>query len=471
MIRNITTFLIELILVIWGVFSDANILFIILMVLWVQLISYSIYKLESRVILLAFGISFFIFLLGREFLEQYRLFVPDHIFKPLTDKHVYICLNLSLISVWAAYALASRRIALKNKTSIKRHKTNRFNIGKVRHFSLVAFYITYPFAIIISIIITYFVARFGYSSYYIDFSEVLSGSPLLYLFSKLELVMESAFCIFLATFPPKKQFRRPGLCYIIYLALTLGSGQRSSFLLGLMLLFIFLVLMNGLHPSENWFKRKYIVYCAIAFPIVAVGASLFNAWRFHEDYSEISFWKSFGNFFYEQGVTSYIIKHAYELEKTIPPGTYTMEFLHSGVPAQLLGYEVYHGNTVDHAVHGGSFTHALGYTVMGKAYLAGRGTGSSYIAELYYDFGYIGVILGSMLYGWLFSKVNNIQIGGVFQRSIIFICIPKLLWALRASFTGFLSYLSAPTTIALLLFVFLNSEKSRNHKTSRSLNK
>lgn len=460
MVRLLLILLADVILVAWGISASADVIFIILMVVWVHYMAYSGYKLESRVLMFAFGISFFVFLLGREFLEQYQLYEPDDTFKASTNECVYLCMILSLLSIWAMYSYMLCRF--RPKHNIQRDlliADSSFNVNKVRHFSLIAFYATYPFSIIYNVVIAIFVARSGYHSYYIDFSSVLAGSSLLYLISKLELVMESAFYIFLASLPNKKQFKKPALFYVFYLVMSLGSGQRSTFLLGLMLLFIFFVFMNGLQPFDGWFKRKYIFYSVVAFPIVAVGASLFNAWRFDVAISEINFWRSFGNFFYEQGVTSYVIKRAYDLEASIPPNIYTLEFIHSGLLAQLFGFDVYHGNTVEHAVQGGSFTHALGYTVMDKAYLAGGGTGSSYIAELFYDFGYVGVILGSMLYGWIFSKINNVQNGSIFKRAVVFICITKLLWAIRASFTGFLSYMFAPTTIVLLLFVFLSSKK------------
>lgn len=442
--------------------ANADILFVTLVVVWINYMSYTVRNLGKRVLMFAFGISFFVFLIGREFLEQYHLYEADHVFSTATNEHTYLCMILSLLSIWLVYALTNSH---NTSITIKRNQQlsdRKFDINKVRHLSLITFYSTYPFAIIFNVAVAYFVAHYGYHSYYIDFSEVLSGSPVLYLISKLQLVMESAFCIFLATLPGKKIFKRPAIFYLFFLVLTLGSGQRSSFLLGLMLLFIFVVFMNGLQPSEGWFKRKYIAYGIIAFPIIAAGASIFNAIRFEKSISDISFWELFGNFFYEQGVTSYIIKRAYELEASIPPDIYTLEFMHSGLLAPLLGIDVYHGNTVAHAVHGGSFTHALGYTIMGDAYLAGGGTGSSFLAELYYDFRYAGVIIGSLLYGWIFTKFTNLKKTGVFKRAVILICITQMLWAIRASYTGFLSYMFAPTTIALLLFVFVLSEKKKS---------
>lgn len=106
-------------------------------------------------------------------------------------------------------------------------------------------------------------------------------------------------------------------------------------------------------------------------------------------------------------------------------------------------------------MYGGSFTHTLGYTVMNSAYLAGRGTGSSYIAELYQDFGYTGIILGNILYSFLLARITkNEDNDSLLKKSIKFMIITQLLWAPRGSFTYFISQNLTPTTIATLLLVF-----------------
>ena len=100
-------------------------------------------------------------------------------------------------------------------------------------------------------------------------------------------------------------------------------------------------------------------------------------------------------------------------------------------------------------------THTLGYTVMNSAYLAGRGTGSSYIAELYQDFGYTGIILGNILYSFLLARITkNEDNDSLLKKSIKFMIITQLLWAPRGSFTYFISQNLTPTTIATLLLVF-----------------
>ena len=42
-------------------------------------------------------------------------------------------------------------------------------------------------------------------------------------------------------------------------------------------------------------------------------------------------------------------------------------------------------------------------------YLSGRGVGTSYIAELYADFGVIGVIVGGLCFGIILKNISTID--------------------------------------------------------------
>ena len=49
--------------------------------------------------------------------------------------------------------------------------------------------------------------------------------------------MPVAWNIYLAARPDKKQIRRPLILYVCYLVISLGSGQRSTAMLGILFLF------------------------------------------------------------------------------------------------------------------------------------------------------------------------------------------------------------------------------------------
>ncbi|PHP52334.1 O-antigen polysaccharide polymerase Wzy [Actinomyces ruminis] len=156
---------------------------------------------------------------------------------------------------------------------------------------------------------------------------------------------------------------------------------------------------------------------------------------------------------YGQGVSSTVVRNAYTYADFIPKDWYTGEFLHSGLPARLLGSQVYHGNTVEHALHGGSFTHAFAYTLLGPQYLSGRGTGSSFIAELFYDYGYVGVLVGGAVYGAVCVWACTLVKGQPLRNGLRLVIVPTLLWAPRGSATGFLSTWLTPSVLVALLGV------------------
>lgn len=433
---------------------------------WVAMIFYCLNKLKERIALFCFGIVFFTFLMGRIGIEPFlnEQFVAD---SSEVSNHACLSMWLAITGVWFAVIFFSPSSQHRNKL-FKLSDKEKIRYGYVRRFSLISFYVVYPFAIIVNLSIGYFVLKYGYAAKFTDMRVLVENSPIFYTISKIELLLPTSFSIFIATLPSKKDFLRILKPYIIYLVLTLCTGGRGDFILGILLIVIGMVFMQKVEPKIVWINKRTVkVLLFLGVPLIAVGGTLMNIVRFGESVDSASITDSFLYFFYDQGVSYTTITNAYIYEDYIPKQDdfYTFEFLHSGLFARILGNEVYQGNNIEHATKGGSFTHALGYTIMGNAYLAGRGTGTSYVAELYYDFGYMGILLGSILYGYLFSLMNNLSKTGLFSRSLIFIVMTKLLWAPRGGYSMFLGFLFAPTTIILLIFVFSAAQISYVHYT------
>ena len=60
------------------VFSGADILFAIALLLWLNIIIYAFRDTGSRSMLLAFAVSFFTFLMGRELVQQFLSYKIDN---------------------------------------------------------------------------------------------------------------------------------------------------------------------------------------------------------------------------------------------------------------------------------------------------------------------------------------------------------------------------------------------------------
>ena len=438
-----------------------NFLYSSLVIVWAMMMFYCLNKITERIALFCFGIAFFTFLIGRDGMEP---FVTEEIevSSANINQHTYIALLLGIIGVWFSFYIFSFKDKQRKNTRTLNLK-DKIWYSYVRKYSIIAFCIVYPFAILVNLAIGYYVLKYGYAASFTDMRAIIENTPLYYTVSKIELLLPASFSIFIATLPSKEQFIKITKPYLIYLIITLGTGGRGDFILGLLLIIISMVFMQKVEPNIVWInKHKAKILLIIGIPVIAIGGSVMNIVRFGESAKDVSFADSFISFFYDQGVSVTTIKNAYKYEDNIPKQDdyYILEFLHTGILARILSYDVYQGNTIDHATKGGSFTHALGYTVMGDNYLYGRGTGSSYIAELYYDFGYIGIFLGSCLYGYIFSLLNNLNKTGLLSRSIIFIVLTKILWAPRGGYSLFLGFLLGPTTIMLIMFIFAAAQIS-----------
>ncbi|MBD5216052.1 MAG: O-antigen polysaccharide polymerase Wzy family protein [Bacteroidales bacterium] len=454
-----------------AIFQESNPLYIMCLLVWSNMMIYALRKIKDRILLFCFGIAFFVFLLGRDGMEQlfnHEVVTP---FSADIDNHSFFAILISLLGIWITYAIFKKSnddCGIPNHLSSK----NALFYFYIRKYSKISFFFVYPFAILINVVIAFYVIRFGYQSSFTDLKEMIDNSPTFYMLSKIELLLPTAFSLFMSSLPSKDEFKPVGKAYLIYLIITLACGARGDFVLGALLMIIFMVFMQRIQPEIVWVKKRQVRICIFCLPFIAIGATFYKNIRFGESVEDMSMFQGFSDFFYDQGVSNNVIKRAYQYEEDIPKqsGFYSFEFLYSGIPARLSGNKVYQGNTVDHATKGHSFTHAFGYTLMGTGYLAGRGPGSSYIAELYYDFGYIGVFLGSCFYGFIFTLINNFKTGGIFRRSLVFMAIPRMLWSPRSSFSGFISFLIAPTTIGLLLIVFTLAQLSyvrhrKNYKT------
>lgn len=456
------------IIILWSIYMEVPIMLLLNVLLVTLIVFYCIKSIYKRSSLLAFLFTFSLFILSREILEHYFNYPADDTFSNVINQHLYVSAFLSLFSVWVAYFFAEKSSGNRSFKATLRDE-NQSQLKTIKRLSLILFYSSIPFVIFTNIYVTIFVSTLGYYSYYTEFSSVLNGNPVLYAISKMGIVMDASFCFFVATFPTKKEFKRPGLFYLMVLLSSIGVGQRSALLLGVALLVFIFFTMQDARPKEQWVKKSYFLYGLLLLPIIALWGVYVNMRRFNTTIDEDVLRNSLSNFFYDQGVTGYVVKRAYQYENLIPKNqVYTLEFLHSGLPAIITGQKVYQGNTLAHATKGGSFTHSLGYAIMGQAYLNGGGTGSSYVAELYYDLGYFGIVLGSMLYGLLLSQFYTLYRRNVLTRAILLLIFTKLLWAPRASYTGFISYLLSPVTIAVLLGIYLIGYRKSAGQTSSS---
>lgn len=460
---KIVSLLASLILVFGGLGTGANPIFIIDMCLWICMMISAYSNIERNYLEFAFGLAFFTFLMGREFLEQYSLHSVEKDFPESINIHLSICLLISLISFWVAFSFFNKK---RNTNTSEKITGCTAYYKTVRKYAKLIFLLSMPFAFISTLVMSAIVFAVGYQNSYLAVSVLMENFPVLYVFDKIGIMMPTCFCIYSATLPDKRDFYKIGKIYLFYSFLTVFEGARGTFLINILVFGAIIAYFQCMRPNEKWFdKQRYARWAMIGVPLVMIASVAINIGRNGDDWRKVDLTEAITDFVYQQGVTGLNLKRAYEIESSIPEpvsGFYTLEFLHSGLPARLLGNKVYSGYNVEHALEGNSMKFALAYATMGTSFIEGQGTGSSFIIETFYDFGYIGIALGSILYAFLFSLLHRTSRDNLFGKSLALTVIGSILWATRAGFTDFLQHLLAPTILFVIAFIFILAHRKKN---------
>lgn len=421
--------------------------------------------LEENVFLIAFMISFFTFLLGSELfcllgIEENKYHFPDDI-----NNHTYLTIIISLLFLLLSY-ICTNVYLRKHYLNDSREEALPPRLLTVRKVSLLVFYFLLIFKVIVNLSEVLFARTFGYSSFYTDY--YFQGPS---FFIKLADMCTTSFFIFLGTLPTKKECRVPVLLYICANLIILFSGRRNDLITALLLVFVYYCVRNILYSyDEVWISRKSILLLILIAPLLLSVLYAISSLRFEREGNiAISYFKGISDFFYQQGFSINIIKWEKSLENSIPDRLYSLGQLYeffttrNFVSRLLFDFKSYSGQTVERAMEGHRLSYLLSYLVFPWSYSHGYGIGSSYIAEAYHDFGYIGVAVFNCIYGYLFARFNYIKYRGPVIMAISFLMMQKLLLAPRSYADAFIGSILDLSNIEILLFILLLARYVYNH--------
>lgn len=469
----IALLLVDILTVIFAILFTNSTLMILILVVWSNGFIYSLYNIEEKGVLFSFLLSFFFILIGREALEVFGLHTVEAVFPKETNELAERLVLLALISLLIGYVLARKVFFTKAVQKEKDYNTIRY--VSIRKASSILFYLTFAFNIFTVLDIVAFVTQHGYIMYYTSY---ISNVP--YIIKKLGDMCVICFWIFLATMPEKPKVNRMSIFYIFYLLSTLGTGKRFPFVAGLVTLFIYYLARNRINPGPfHWIRKKTMAILFVSAPFLVVILYIIGQVRMDNSMSEFRMSKVISDFLYGQGVSINVIKRAQMYESQLPQGKYyllgnTIETLSNNLLFRSLGATQYAGNTVEHAINGYSFQHALSYTTMGDYYLAGHGLGSCYLAEAFHDLGYFGVIIVNLIYGVVICKVFDFRRHGIWGTALILSMLNSFLLAPRGSADGFLTDIVDltfwGTVFSVWIFskVFIRKVKIRDAKSDGS---
>lgn len=452
-----------LIFFIISVISETNTLFFLVMFLFVMLMVFSLKNYKKNIVLIMFLICYFMFLLGSYFMYEFFGYSKGVVlFDRITLNHIYLSLLISLIGISVGYYTSSVNIkGIRIKSKIN-------NDELFRKASLILYYTSYIPYIIIEILRVIKVREIGYTELYMD-----EAVRIPYLIALFAYGCRIYFFVYLSTLPDKKEAKIPILLFLIYSCITLMTGNRSVFVVNISLIFIYFLFRSPDNYFKNkWINKRKIMAIIIMIPLFIIGLDIIGNIRFNNTIFETDKSSSFIDIFVKQGVSSSVIGYGKLYEHRIPRKIYsfgsTIEALkYNPISKILFNFKSFNGNSIQKAINGNSFAHIISYLVLPFGYVRGRGLGTCYIAEVYNDFGYFGVLIFSYVYGIVIKKCSSFTSKTILGRSITLMLIGSLLMIPRSNADSIISiFIKSELLVAIVLLniamiVYNNPRKRR----------
>lgn len=224
-------------------------------------------------------------------------------------------------------------------------------------------------------------------------------------------------------------------------------GRRAPFVLSLLLVLFYSLLRSSMaHRAAQggrWPRSGQLALAGIGLLPLLQLLNLVNQvrWQRPAD-ANTSALSALPEFFYSQGVTANLLVYVQTDLLQIPANRiYTFGPLVEFVQSRLIpGFDssLYDGQTADRALLGHNFADIASYRIMPSIYLNGGGYGSSGLAELYWDFGWLGIVLGALALGILFFHGARLLELSVPLAAIALIVSRQVLYVPRAPYLDWL---------------------------------
>jgi len=367
--------------------------------------------------------------------------------------HIFGALSLSLAGLFVGFAILGLLDGGGTRSTRRSYRSDAL-MPSIRLVSLALLAIALPAQVLLDVEAARFVAENSYFDLYTSFTtgypapvRVLGGMGTV------------AFLAYLATNPKRRGVWLATTAYLAAAAVSVAAGQRTTFVLSIAVVAVYVAYRNASDsPPGGWISRRVRWATVIAVPLLVIGLGLVARMRTlparRTEGALAPLWETL----YAQGVSTEVVGYGFVYRAQVPEGHlwslgHLLDFLGRRLPALVgLGPGNLSGQTVERAEQSGIFAQILSYRVLGGEYLKGRGMGSSYVAELWADFSYPGVFLGSIVLGLVVWALTLALHGPWLVRLASLLLMRELVMIPRSGFSQFLvEAFTAPTVVGIVV--------------------
>ena len=407
---------------------------------------YSSKNVCQRIYLLIFNIAMFTFLLAKPIISVFNGIDWIGRFPIDSQQHSFLLVFIATFSIYIGSRISEKKNNILNRE--RKHGKKRQKNKKIfTNIALMLFLICACFSIITEYDKLIYMNGKEYVEYYLTYENTFS--PIITLLAGMSDIM---LCIFLASMPSKKKTIVPVVIFMIYNIPTFLIGQRTPIVISALFIFAYFVIRDYLDNKEKWIGKFEKIALILLIPIAIVGLAVYNYSRVDEEVPTTNIVSLFGDFFYTQGVSYDVLNIGYMSKDKIKQTTnhnYTFGpfidyFKYSTISQKIFKTKpLPTGNNETKALESSSYSHIISYLTRSD-YLDGHGWGSSFILETYTDLGYVGVIIYSIILGYILMAIPRLLKRDTFLASIVLICTLNIFIIPRAEALQFFQFIITP---------------------------
>lgn len=392
--------------------------------------------IQNFIIHLFFTICILLFLFSRPFID-YIKFSEFSTYQREAYIFAFTSIGISIISIMIG-GIIGKSLFCKEKIKFN-FKTNQGYVRSVRLVSLWVFCLSYPFYLIRLIERLIFKINTDYYTYYAEFK-----SSLPYFTYIISTFMIYSMCVYLATKPKKLNSTIVLILYVFANSIHLLIGTRNPFVLSVIFSFLYYFFRN-ITEKGKWIGKKEKLLIYVSSPIIILAMGVLNYLRDGKDIS-INFLNLFVDFIYKQGTSFGVLAKGYLYMSNLPTrpirnftlGPIFEYFQKGSIGIYLFNQKPFKNttNSIELALESNSYSHNISFIDMKQRYLNGHGIGSSYIIEIFTDYGFIGLCIVNIILGILFVWIaTRMYKGSTLSIVIALMILLNLFFMPRSSFS------------------------------------
>ncbi|HAP3802532.1 O-antigen polysaccharide polymerase Wzy family protein [Enterococcus faecalis] len=440
--------------------ASYNVQIVGIMFLWLNNLFFCFKNFGQRVLFFFFNITIYVFLLSRPSISLMRGNIWWNWGKENIDFTMY-SLILTLLSLFIG-AAAFSQMKLKNFNPKQLEPQN----ARYRKILLLLSGLVYLVSLSVTVIINMeklmFVRKNTYEAFYASFHSTFPSYV-----QAISWMTPFAICIFLACMPKKGiSYLALGM-YVVSTLPTLLTGQRAAIILNVLFALVYFILRDYLQDSQKWINKFEKAMIIIGAPVMIITMGAYNYIRAQTYVETKGIFSLITDFFFKQGTSFDTITFGHGMIPQLPfheIKNYTfggfIDTLKFGALGRFFTDNPLMGsnNGLERGMISNSMAHNLAYVYRQDKYMEGNGNGSSYLLELYADYGYLGIIIASLLFGiLLILLVIILKRNNAFLSMLSLVCISNVFFIPRASATGWLSFILKTSFVVPVLACFLGA--------------